>query len=79
MEENPVSLENDSGCIAEVQGKTVDMAYADIDDLGYGFVLIQFTDGTWMRVNEVLQCGRIGYTCSNDGIGGYVSGIAHET
>ena len=58
-----MSLVNDEGDIP-IKGKTVKHAEAAIDGSGYGFVLITFTDGSVLEVQERGQCGEIGYDLS---------------
>lgn len=58
-----MSLANECADIP-INGKTVKYAEASVDGNGYGLVLIVFTDGTVLEINERSQTGEIGYDLS---------------
>lgn len=54
-----MSIENKEPLPRELLGKTIYSARSGVDDNGYGFVELSFTDGTMFTVLEMSQTGEI--------------------
>lgn len=53
-----MSLSNEEP-LPDLRGKTVEVATAGVDGCGYGFVQLNFTDGSTIAICEIGQCGEI--------------------
>lgn len=57
--DNNMVRDHDGRLELNIKGKTVKEAYYDVDDIGYPYTMVTFTDGTRFRVREEGQCGKI--------------------